>query len=255
MFTKWQQVEDWITDNRFKRWIFYKSNPDSKADGERGNDKIVDSKFYNDDAQDEKLRLTKKYLEQWGGRAYGVAFQGETATTGGAQCVVCLDEVVAAPVQVSGAGVSGADIDQIKAQVREQVRTEFERQAYERERKEFEQERKEFERDKNSAIGLMVGYLKPVFNALTQKRVAGIDAEDDVQAARIRPIDQQPEQAQDEQEQAGVFSDDEVEKLNEIMARFKAVEPCYLELLEAVVVMAETGDNTYSMAKGMLLKK
>lgn len=251
MFNKWQQVEDWITDNRFKRWIFYKSNPDSKADGERSNDKIVDSKFYNDDALDEKLRLTKKYLEQWGGRAYGVAFQGETATTGGAQCVVCLDEV-AAPVQVSGAAaVSGADIDQIKAQVREQVRTEFERQAYERERKNFEQERKEFERDKNSAIGLMVGYLKPVISALANKRVAGVDAEGDVQAARIRPIDQ-PEQEQPEQ--AGVFTDEEADKLNAVMERFKAVEPRYLELLEAVVSMAESGNEMYNSAKQMLLK-
>lgn len=255
MFSKWQQVEDWITDNRFKRWIFYKSNPDNKADGERSNDKIVDSKFYNDDALDEKLRLTKKYLEQWGGRAYGVAFQGETATTGGAQCVVCLDEVAAVPAQVSGAAVSGADIDQIKAQVREQVRTEFERQAYDRERKEFERERKEFERDKNSAIGLMVGYLKPVLSALTQKRVAGIDAEGDVQAARIRPIDQQPAQEpQAAPEQDGDFTDEEVDKLNAVIARFKAVEPRYLELLEAVVTMAENGNEMYNTAKAMLLK-
>lgn len=254
MFTKWQQVEDWIRDNRFNRWIFYKSNPDSKGEGDRSNDKIVDNKFYNGDPQDEKLRLTRKYLEQWGGRAYGVAFQGETATTGGAQCVVALEEAApAAPVQVAGtAGIGSADIEQIKAQVREQVRTEFEKQAYERERKDFEQERKQFERDKNSAVGLMIGYLKPVINALNQKRVAGVDADEDVQAARIKPIDEPTpaEPAQDTED----FTDDEVDRLNALVARFKAVEPCYLDLLEKVVTLAENGDSTYIMAKEMLLK-
>ena len=259
MFTKWQQVEDWIIDNRFNRWIFYKSNPDSKGEGDRSNDKIVDSKFYNGDTQDEKLRLTRKYLEQWGGRAYGVAFQGETATTGGAQCVVALEEAAApAQAQVAGtAAIGSADIEQIKAQVREQVRTEFEKQAYERERKDFEQEKKECERDKHSAVGLMIGYLKPVINALAQKHVAGVgvDASEDVQAARIRPIDQQPAQEpQASPEQDGDFTDEEVDKLNAVIARFKAVEHRYLELLEAVVTMAENGNEMYNTAKNMLLK-
>lgn len=254
MFTKWQQVEDWIIDNRFNRWVFYKGNPDNKGDGDRNNDKIVDSKFYNGDTIDEKLRLTKKYLEQWGGRAYGMAFQGETATTGGAQCVVALEETTtAAPVQQVGTlGVGSADIEQIKSQVREQVRTEFEKQAYERERKDFEREKKQFEQDKNSAVGLMIGYLKPVINALTQKRVAGVDADEDVQAARIKPIDNP---AEPNEEAGGAdFTDEEADRLNALMARFKAVEPQYLELLEAVITMAENGDSTYTMAKGMLLK-
>ena len=38
------------------------------------------------------------------------------------------------------------------------------------------------------------------------------------------------------------------------MVRFKAVEPDYLQLIEAVVKMAESGDSMYNMAKGMLLK-
>ena len=38
------------------------------------------------------------------------------------------------------------------------------------------------------------------------------------------------------------------------MARLKKVEPNYLALLESVVEMAESGDATYKMAKGFLLK-
>lgn len=255
MFTKWQQVEDWIMDNHFQRWIFYKNNPDSKADGERSNDKIVDSKFYND--QDDKLLLTQKYLEQWGGRAYGIAFQSTSATTGGAQCVVCIESAAPQPqqqVQSVAAIGNTVDVDAIKAEVREQVKMEYEKQDYERKRKELDQERKEFERDKSSAIGVMIGYLKPVIEAIGQKRVAGVDAPNDVQARRITPIDEpaQEEQAAEEQEPS-VFTDEEGEQLCALMARFKAVEPDYMQLLEAVVQMAESGDRSYQMAREFVL--
>lgn len=262
MFTKWQQVEDWIIDNRFQRWIFYKNNPDNKADGERSNDKIVDSKFYNDDPREEKLHFTQKYLEQWGNRAYGVAFQSTTATTGGAQCVVCLEVASAQPSATANVGAIGAtvDVEAIKAQVREQIQTEFDKREYERERKKLDQERKEFERDKNSAIGVMVGYLKPIIEGLGQRRVAGVDSTTDVQAHRITPIeDEQPEQEQfaeevQEQEQS-VFTDEEGDKLFSLMERLKAVEPDYMQMLEAVVTMAEANDSTYQMARSFLLKK
>ena len=260
MFTKWQQVEDWIRDNRFQRWIFYKNNPDSKADGERSNDKIVDSKFYNDDPLEDKLRLTQKYLEQWGNRAYGVAFQSTTATTGGAQCVVYIDGASTQQPQQAAVGAIGAavDVEAIKAQVREQIQTEFDKREYERERKKLDQERKEFERDKNSAIGVMVGYLKPIIEGLGQRRVAGVDSTTDVQAHRITPIeDEQPEQEQfaEEVQEQSVFTDEEGDKLFSLMERLKAVEPDYMQLLEAVVTMAEANDSTYQMARSFLLKK
>lgn len=260
MFTKWQQVEDWIIDNRFQRWIFYKNNPDNKADGERSNDKIVDSKFYNDDSREEKLRFTQKYLEQWGNRAYGVAFQSTTATTGGAQCVVCLDGTSTQPTQSAIVGAIGAtvDVEAIKSQVREQVKMEYDRMDYERKRKELDQERKEFERDKNSAIGVMVGYLKPIIDGLGQRRVAGVDSTTDVQAHRITPIeDEQPEQEQfaEEIQEQSVFTDEEGDKLFSLMERLKAVEPDYMQMLESVVTMAEAKDGTYQMARSFLLKK
>lgn len=256
MFTKWQQIEDWIRDHRFNHWVFYKNNPDSKADGERTNDKIVDSNFYTGEPLEEKLQLTRKYLEQWGTRAYGIAFQSEKANTGGSYCVVCIEDraVPAAPAAPVAGSLGSIDVEELKAQVREQVRAEYERAEYERKRKEFDAERKEFERDKNSAVGLMVGYLKPVIAALGQKRVAGVDSDNDIHAARIHPIDEQPvvEEADDQEE--SIFTDEEADRVYALLERLKRVEPQYLKLLESVVSMAEANDSTYQMARGFLLK-
>lgn len=270
MFTKWQQVEDWILDNRFKRWVFFKNDPEKSDD--RGNNKVLDSNLWSEETNDEKLRFTKKYLEQWGSRAYGLAFQNEKANSGGVQCVVYIEQVPQscaqpAPAQqqaqapVAGLGMYGigsTELEQLKAQIREQVETEFDKREYERRRKEFDEEKRQFEQDKNSAIGLMVGYLKPVISALGQKRVAGIDATEDVRAERVQPIKQPEivptEETTEEEAEQEVFTEEEGDKLFALMARFKQVEPEYMQLLERVVVMAETNDGTYQMARGMLLK-
>ena len=88
--------------------------------------------------------------------------------------------------------------------------------------------------------------------------VAGLDGED-MEAAKIKPVDpDSPETPADggeqESEQENIFTDEESDKLYELMARFKKVEPQYLELIENVVKMAESGDNMYAMAKNFLLK-
>ena len=118
---------------------------------------------------------------------------------------------------------------------------------YEDERKSFEQEKRAFEAEKASAIGLLVHHLSPVLSALGQKRVAGVDASAPVQAQPITTIEQ-------EEMINEIFTDEESDKLFDLMARFKAAEPEYMQLIECVVKMAESGDGTYTMAKGFLLK-
>ena len=137
MFTRWQQVDDWITDNHFKRWIFYKNDPEKNTD-ERGNNKVLDSRYWADETIDDKLRLTRKYLEQWGSRAYGLAFQNENSNSGGVQCVVYIEQaqpseqsaqVQQAPVAgMVGMGIGSPEYEQLKAQIREQVETVLTRQ-------------------------------------------------------------------------------------------------------------------------------
>lgn len=251
MITNFSHVEDWVKDNSLTHWIFYSSNPRTKGDNDRSNDKIVDSDFFGDQTIQEKLDLTKKYLVAFGKRAFGTGWR-KGGTTGGLEIEVDLSNYAQqqpTPNMIQGVGFSSAPLDEEKIveRVRKEVRAEYEQAEYERKRKELDTERKEFERDKAGAIGLMVGYLKPLLPALSgQRNVAGLDAPADVEAARIIPKDTPAEEE--------VFTPEESDALFSLMERFKKVEPDYIRLLESVITMAEAGDSTYTMAKGFLLK-
>lgn len=277
MFTQWNQIEDWIKDAGFKHWIFYVNNPDKRADGDRSNDKILDSKFFAGDT-DQKLELTRKMLEAFGKRCYGVAYQSDTATTGGCWCEVDLSgagqqqSMMQQMIQqMPASGVGTVDEAALTAKIRKEILTEMKAEKLEADRKALDAERREFQREKNSAIGLLVGYLKPVFDAKVaglipgsgqqpmrnvaglipgqqpMRNVAGVDSDEDVEASRIVAPEQEAEVVEED------FSDEEAQKLNDLMVRFKKVEPQYLELIEVVVAMAEYGDSIYTMAKGVLL--
>ena len=54
-------------------------------------------------------------------------------------------------------------------------------------------------------------------------------------------------------QQQEIFTEQEADKLFDLMARFKQAEPQYMEMIEKVVAMAENGDATYKMAKSVLV--
>lgn len=202
---------------------------------------------------DEKIALThKRLIEESNQVLYGYGKRGKE-NTGLMYCEVRLvDELQQPSTQaVSSLPISAPfDEDKITERIRKQVQLEFENQRYQEERKQFEAEKKKFEEEKNSAVGFMVHHLSPVFAAISgQKRVAGVDATVPVEAQPIRAVE-----ADQDEEMSEIFTDKESEQLFELMARFKAVEPQYIKLIENVVVMAEKHDPTYDMAKGFLLK-
>ena len=259
-FTTWQQVEDWIRNNGLVRWAFA-CERDKEGKLSRY---VANSEWYPGDFE-EQLATTRKALAQQPGRyLYGSGFHTDNKTLGEASCEVQLDAV--------GAGVSGlqqaqaqpigeAQMRQWREDTRRELMAELERKEYEKERKAFEEERKEFEKYKQSAIGLAIDYLKPVIAAAMKRtglaNVAGTkDATQPIIAEPITPkkIQEQAEPETQEPEEDSPFTDEEAEQLMSLMVRFKAVEPDYLKLIEAVVKMAESGDATYSMAKGVLLK-
>ena len=250
MFTKWNEVESWIRDNRLDKWIFARNDRALKQEsGGEPNDKIVDSDYYGD-SLDSKLELTKRALENYNGRVYGYGWQGKKVT-GGICCIVDLGQFGPQQAATVG-GVSESDIQaRIDAAV-DKVRNQFERDQIERDRREIDEERKEFRQEKESAIGLIVGYLSPFIKSAAQKRVAGtpIDTKEDIEVSRIIPTDEH-----NEEEGVDVFTDEESEKLYALMERFKAVEPDYLQLIESVVEMAESRNPMYATAKGFLIKK
>lgn len=259
MFTKWQQVENWIRDNGLSSWRFCydRTGTQNTEDGgetqKRSNRVAVMSDAFPGEIE-EKIALTKRrLLDETNQTLYGYGRRGKE-NTGQMYCEVRLVDELQQPGTQSVSSTPSMpafDEEKMMERIRKEVRLEYENQRYQEEKKAFEEEKKRFEEEKSSAIGLLVHHLSPVISAMSSKaRVAGVDATQPVHAAPIHAIKQNEI---DEQMQE-LFTDDESDKLFELMARFKAVEPRYLELIENVVVMAENGDTTYSMAKNFLLK-
>ena len=121
----------------------------------------------------------------------------------------------------------------------------------EKERKDFEREKKEFEEEKSGVIGSLVNYFAPVAQAMMQKQSLAKVAGTDVEAERIVPVPEDPDEGNQETDD---LPDDEATQAYDLLKRFRKIEPNYLKLLESVVNMAEAGDSTYTMAKSFLLK-
>ena len=261
MFTNWSQVEAWIRDNHFAHWIFTKSAPSDRDD--KANDKIVDSNAFAGDYED-KIAMTKKYLEWNGGRAFGIAWDSPKTNIGGSTCEVRL-EADAAPTQgIGGNNAAPFNIGELRDSITRELRAQFELENMKRREAELEKREKELNARENSAMGAVVKLLAPVGKAMMERaqfrNVAGLDAEEPVHAQPIvvdRPEQHaapETEQPTDEPENESEFTAEEEAAIYDLMSRFKKAEPDYLTLIARVVEMAESGDSTYTMAKGFLVK-
>lgn len=255
MFTKWQQVEDWIRDNGLISWRFtydrtgIQPTDDGGEKQTRSNRVAVLSDAFPGELE-EKIALTRRRLFAENNQVlYGYGKRGKE-NTGLMYCEVRLVDDLqqpgAQPVSSPFPAMPAFDKDEFAAQIRKEVMMEIENQRYKDERKQFELDKKEFEEEKKSAIGLLVKHLSPVLSAMTQKPVTGVDSAAPVVAQPIHAVE--AEEIVDE-----VFDAQESDRLFELMAEFKAVEPQYLELIEKVVQMAKSGDKNYEFAKKMLL--
>ena len=252
MFTTWDQVKEWIEDNNFPHWIFYKSNPEEGDD--KANNKIVDSNNFTVSDFSDKLDMTEKYLRMYGGKVYGVGFKTPNTTVGGIVCEARLSSMDAAPAQSVGMiqPAQPIDEDKIAQRIEAKLRAEYEKKEYERKREELDKDRKAFEAEKASAMGAIAHYFAPIGQALLggqRRMVAGVDTQEPVKANVIQPIT--PDQQTQEEDP---FTDEEADELFALMARFKKVEPEYMTMIHKVVEMAEAGDATYTMAKKFLLQ-
>ena len=246
----WPEVQSWMNDNGIKRFFVSRS-------GEGGQDNKNVFTYDTDKSEAENLIICERNLQGRSGEVlYITGWRTEKARTGGFSHTILYDRVPEmAPAPVSGGMSIGAvEIDRLRSEIKREIQNEYEATRLQREREEFQRERSQFESDKAGVMGVLVEYLAPVAQQLmgiAPKRVAGLDATSSVEAAKIRPVS--PEVAPEETEEDSVFTDEENEKLFDLLSRFKAVEPDYLSLIERVVEMAESGDSMYNMAKGMLL--
>ena len=263
MLTNFEQFRDWVKDNGITRWALYKSDHTKEGD-ERYTGLVIDSSLYPPTLSiDEKLDLTRKHMENFGAKLYGQGFQKEGDRTGAVICEVRIDPDYRC-TGTAGIGMMQQPVDEsaIEKRIEARLRAEMERKEYERKRADLDTERKQFEEEKNSAMGALIHCFAPIGRTIMQNRgllrnVAGVDAEAPVHAQRIVADDGTPlreERVEEVTEEPSPFTDEEADKLFELLARFKKAEPEYMRLLEAVVTMAENGDGRYTMAKGFLLK-
>lgn len=263
MFTKWQQVENWIRDNGLCSWRFCydRTGTQQTDDGEkqtRSNRVAILSDAFPGDLEEKIVLTRRRLLDEANITLYGYGKRGKE-NTGLMYCEVRLVDELQQPSTQPVASVPVAPMineEQIIERVRKEVRLEYENQRYQEERARFEQDKKEFERKKSSAIGLLVHHLSPVISALTQKRVAGLDVERPVHAAPVHAIladDNAGGQDVEQEVEEEVFTAEEADELFALMAEFKEVEPQYMQLIKRVVAMAKNGDSTYEMAKKFLL--
>ena len=232
MFTTWDQVRDWITDNNFPHWCFYKNNPEERDN--KDNDTIIDSNNFTVSDYQDKL-----------------GYKAPNATTSGVVCEVRIQTVEQLPTQGVGGGYPS--IGELTATITKQVRAEIEAENLKKREEDITRRERELEAEKQSAIGALVHYFAPIGQMMLQKKVmrnvAGVDAAAPVVADPIQPIvTREPE------ENESVFTDEEESEIYDLLSRFKKVEPEYLALLRSVVEMAEKNDPTYNMAKGFLVK-
>lgn len=252
----WGEVQQWMLDNSIVRW-------------NASRDKSADNSFvfsYNKDkSPDENMLIFESALKRFAGDVlYLVGWRTEAAKTGGFSAMVLYEDqqrhAQPSPVPTTGIG-STIDLETLKSDLRREIKNEFDQDRLTRERKEFEEAKRDFEQKQNGVMGLLVNYLAPVAQQLAGKlqplpRVAGLDATGvETEPIRVKHAQETTETPEDpgavEQE---VFTDEEADQLFELLARFKKVEPQYMQLIESVVQLAEAKDATYNMAKGFLLK-
>ena len=220
----------------------------------------------------DKVDMTEKYLRMYGQKAYGVGFKTPNATYGGLICEVRLQD---AQEQQLTNGIYGAqqpmDIGAIEERVEKRLRSVIESEMRERDYQkrlaDLEKREKQMDEDKQSALGAIVHYFAPVGQMLMKQKmglgdrmVAGVDAQEPVHAQPIvatrsgeQPEFDEPDTKKPETESAwNAFTDEEGERIAELMARWKEADPDYLTLLESVVTMAVNGDSKYTMAKSFL---
>lgn len=254
--TNFSDFDSWLKENGLVYW-----KVSSTTQAQDNNNKFV----YDKNKQyDENLQLCQRALERFAGQMlYATGWRTPDARTGGFSCIVLYNDVPQHTEQQPAyiTGVTGAfDKDTLIAEITQKVRNEYDTMNLKREREALDAERKEFDAAKDGVMGMLVHYLAPVAKQMLgiqgSTRVAGVDAAE-VAAPAIK-VQEEPEQETEEteaeeKEQESPFSDEESDKLYELMQRFAAVEPRYMELLEQVVVLAENKDRAYTMAKAALL--
>lgn len=256
VLTTWSEVEDWIDRNNLEKWTI---SVDRQESGEKAT-RIVCQTIPEDDMQTKK-RYTEACLNASRGlKLYARGYRNTKATNGAFYTEIMIGGdrgyMPAQMQQMIGAAQQPSlDRESLAADIRRQVLNEVAEQRLKEDRARLEEERKEFREQQDSAMGALIHYLGPIGKQLLQNLTGGGTAitgtqvaGGTVQADKIEAVDAKKEEVQD------AFSEEEAAQIESLLTRFKAVEPDYMQLLTRVVEMAESGDITYTTAKGFLMR-
>ena len=257
----WGDIQAWMQDNGIIRW-----NISRTQDKQDNNNVFV---YDKDKSAEENKLICERALDRFAGDVlYLVGWRTGEARTGGFSATILYDRAgqqnaQSAPApQIGGLyGMGGSvDIGSLTADIEQRIANRYEKERLERLEKDLREEKRDLEARQSSALGLLAQYLAPVAQQLIGKvapmpKVAGIDADQPVHAQTIEPHKEQAQSGQDEPEEVEVFcTEEEYNRAMALLERFAKVEPQWLDLLEKVAVLAESGDGTYTMAKQFLLK-
>ena len=263
----WGDIQAWMQDNGIIRW-----NISRTQDKQDNNNVFV---YDKDKSADENKLICERALDRFAGDVlYLVGWRTGEARTGGFSATILYDkqgtQTDTKRARVSGFGLYGIDgefdRDGLIADITNRVRNEYDRLEIQRlqkqldeDRKQLREEQREYEKEKIGTIGVLVSKFAPYLKAIAGRhgldlpKVAGIDADEDVESAQIHAKRTTREDAAAEADEDSLFTDAEADELLALMARFKAVEPDYITLIKRVVELAESGDSNYQLAHRFLL--
>lgn len=262
----------WITNNGLIRWSI--STKESGSDNARIFESNPDA---SREAELERMRAVLELSTNANLYVFGAVKEGKTVgnfserwnNIPDGEAVAGLPPVqqVQQPVVVEGT-ITKEELEiRIKKAI-EEYQFKLDKIKFEEEKKEFRAEKKEFDDFKNGAIGQIIErampYLGKIMPLKQQQPVAAVAGVGDtvVNAVPVQPVAAQGKTGCVEDESD--FTDEEIDKLNELMEKYKAFDrDNYLQVLEKLVTIATEGKPivimngmvklTYTEIRDMLL--
>ena len=269
----WGDIQAWMADNGICRWNI------SRTQAVQDNNNVF--VFDKDKSEEENKLICERALERFAGDVlYLVGWRTKEAKTGGFSATILYEQAYRQPSQITPmqpqigglyGTATGIDIAGLTADIEQRISNRYEKERLERLEKELREEKRDLEAQKNSAMGIIAQTLAPFAKQLAggkqMRNCAGtpLDAEEPVEAEPIRvkrtpeeptatdnevelePVDGEPHEIE-------VFcTEKEYNRMMELMERFAQAEPEWLQLLETVTTLAESGDKAYMLAKGYLI--
>lgn len=263
----------WITNNGLIRWSI--STKESGSDNARIFESNPDA---SREAELERMRSVLELSTNANLYVFGAVKEGKTVgnfserwnNIPDGEAVAGLQPVqqVQQPVVVEGT-ITKEELEiRIKKAI-EEYQFKLDKIKFEEEKKEFRAEKKEFDDFKNGAIGQIIERAMPYLGKLMPMKQQPMAAVAGVGDTVVNAVPVQPVAAAQGKtgcvEEEGDFTDEEIDKLNELMEKYKAFDrDNYLQVLEKLVTIATEGKPivimngmvklTYNEIRDMLLK-